>query len=95
MAGETQVSEVQVQPKSSGRQKLETWLNRSMKIKMSDGRTLIGVFLCTDRDGNVILGNCEEYIRGPESEDEEPRVLGLAMVPGHHILSIHVDQPAD
>ena len=24
---------------------------------------------------------------------EEPRVLGLAMVPGHHIVSIHVDDP--
>jgi len=30
-----------------------------------------------------------------ESEEEEPRVLGLAMVPGHHILSIHVDQPQE
>lgn len=29
------------------------------------GVLLSGVFLCTDRDGNVILGNCEEYIRGP------------------------------
>ncbi|KAK7494135.1 hypothetical protein BaRGS_00014608 [Batillaria attramentaria] len=59
------------QNKSDGQQKLEQWLNRSMKIKMSDGRTLI------------------------ENEEEEPRVLGLAMVPGHHILSIHVDQPQD
>lgn len=24
---------------------------------MTDGRVLIGVFLCTDRDANVILGN--------------------------------------
>lgn len=24
--------------------------------------------------------------------NEEPRVLGLAMVPGHHIVSIEVDQ---
>jgi len=23
---------------------------------------------------------------------EEPRILGLAMVPGRHIVSIHVDQ---
>ena len=28
--------------KSEGRKKLEKWLNKSMKIKMSDGRTLIG-----------------------------------------------------
>lgn len=26
---------------------------------------LVGIFLCTDRDGNIILGTCEEYIKGP------------------------------
>ena len=29
--------------KLRGRQTLEKWLNKSMKIKMSDGRTLIGM----------------------------------------------------
>ena len=29
--------------KVRGRQTLEKWLNKSMKIKMSDGRTLIGM----------------------------------------------------
>merc|ERR1712071_165391 len=28
---------------------------------MTDGRTLIGQFLCTDRDCNIILGSCYEY----------------------------------
>jgi small nuclear ribonucleoprotein (snRNP)-like protein len=59
---------------------------------MTDGRVLIGVFLCTDRDGNVILGSCSEYLK-PEDNGviEEPRVLGLVMVPGRHIVSIHLD----
>ncbi|GAB1602138.1 N-alpha-acetyltransferase 38, NatC auxiliary subunit-like isoform X1 [Argonauta hians] len=75
-----------------GRKKLHRWLNKNMKIKMSDGRTLIGIFLCTDRDRNVILGSCEEYLNSPDAEEpEEPRILGLAMVPGHHIVSLHVD----
>lgn len=29
---------------SAGKIKLEKWLNKSMKIKMTDGRTLIGIF---------------------------------------------------
>lgn len=33
-----------------------------MKIEMTDGRILIGMFLCTDRDGNVILGSCSEFL---------------------------------
>lgn len=63
---------------------------------MSDGRVLVGVFLCTDRDANVILGSCSEFL--PENEEgagkanEEPRMLGLVMVPGKHILSVAVDK---
>lgn len=72
---------------------MERWLNKGMKIQMTDGRTLIGVFLCTDRDRNVILGSCEEYLRSPDSgKREDPRILGLAMIPGHHIVSIHIDE---
>ncbi|WAR13709.1 LSMD1-like protein [Mya arenaria] len=72
---------------------LQSWLNKSMKVEMTDGRTLIGMFLCTDRDRNVILGSCEEYLQPPgnEGKKEEPRILGLAMIPGHHIVSIHID----
>ncbi|GBN79865.1 N-alpha-acetyltransferase 38, NatC auxiliary subunit [Araneus ventricosus] len=78
--------------KSPLRQKLESWLNKNMKIEMTDGRVLIGIFLCTDRDRNVILGSCAEYLQNESEESmEEPRVLGLAMVPGHHIVSIEVD----
>lgn len=60
---------------------------------MTDKRVLVGMFLCTDRDANVILGSCSEYL--PEDEttpNEEPRMLGLIMVPGKHIVSICIDQ---
>ena len=29
------------------------------------------------------------------SEKEKPRVLGLAMIPGHYIASIHIDSFTD
>lgn len=79
-------------PATPGKQKLYGWLNKNFKIEMTDGRVLIGVFLCTDRDGNVILGSCSEFLK-PEDNGviEEPRVLGLVMVPGRHIVSIHLD----
>ncbi|XP_011310916.1 N-alpha-acetyltransferase 38-A, NatC auxiliary subunit [Fopius arisanus] len=73
---------------TSGKRKLRSWLNRFLRIKMTDGRVLTGAFLCTDRDANVILGSCEEFL----SEDHtEARALGLVMVPGRHIVSIHLD----
>lgn len=59
---------------------------------MTDGRVLIGSFLCTDRDANVILASCSEYLSSDSSgSSEEPRLLGLVMVPGKHIVSVHID----
>lgn len=76
---------------SPGRTLLRSWLNKHLKVVLSDGRILVGVFLCTDQNSNVILGSCTEST--PEqSEGSEPRILGLAMVPGRHILSVHVDE---
>lgn len=43
------------------RKLIRSWLNRSMKVKITDGRTVIGVFLCTDKHSNLILGSCHEY----------------------------------
>lgn len=78
---------------SPGRANLEKWLHSSMKIEMTDGRTLVGSFVCTDRDNNIILGSCTEHLRPDEDgREEEARVLGLAMIPGRHIVSICVDE---
>ncbi|XP_062305299.1 N-alpha-acetyltransferase 38, NatC auxiliary subunit isoform X2 [Osmerus eperlanus] len=77
---------------SRARQKLESLLNKNMKIRMTDGRTLVGLFLCTDRDCNVILGSAQEFLKSTDSFSQgEPRVLGLAMIPGHHVVSIEVE----
>lgn len=63
---------------SPGRARLQLWLYRSMRIVMTDGRILIGIFLCTDSAANVIMGVCSEYTKHGTDE----RMLGLVMVPG-------------
>lgn len=71
-----------------GRELLQTILNKWMKITLTDGRTLTGNFLCVDRDANIIIGSAIEYSN--QCMSGEPRVLGLAMVPGRHVMSINV-----
>ncbi|KAB0397535.1 hypothetical protein E2I00_016045 [Balaenoptera physalus] len=74
------------------RQLLEALLNKTMRIRMTDGRTLVGCFLCTNRDCNVILGSAQEFLKPSDSFSAgEPRVLGLAMVPGHHIHIVFIE----
>ncbi len=48
------------------RTELESYLNKRMRIGITDGRVIDGMFLCTDRDCNIVLGNCEEFL----SQDE-------------------------
>ncbi|KAL3267294.1 hypothetical protein HHI36_011425 [Cryptolaemus montrouzieri] len=79
---------------SAGVQKLRVLLNKTMKIEMSDGRILIGIFLCTDADANIILGSCSEFLPQelrPNKTNDEPRMLGLVMVPGKHIVTVSKD----
>jgi len=84
-------------------------LNKLIRVKLTDGRVLVGQFLCTDKEANVILGSCAEYVPAsgdmaaaalPDSEDDldgviketpDPRVLGLAMVKGRDIVTMHFD----
>ncbi|CAL1539958.1 unnamed protein product [Lymnaea stagnalis] len=82
-----------IEERRATHQKLEQWLNKSMRIKMTDGRTLIGTFLCTDCDCNIIMGSCEEYLKSPDLDPrEDPRILGLAMIPGKHVVTIEIDE---
>ncbi|XP_061664114.1 N-alpha-acetyltransferase 38, NatC auxiliary subunit isoform X2 [Syngnathoides biaculeatus] len=77
---------------SQAREKLQGLLNKNMRIRMTDGRTLVGLFLCTDRDCNIILGSAQEFLKSTDTFSQgEPRVLGLAMIPGHHVVSIEAE----
>jgi hypothetical protein len=43
---------------------LRSYLNHKARIKVSDGRIFIGLFVCTDKDKNTILAHAEEYRGG-------------------------------
>lgn len=66
--------------------KLKSWLGKILRIVITDEREVVGSFVCTDRDGNVILENTTEC--RPQNSLAEPRFLGLALVPGKHIVSV-------
>lgn len=45
------------------RAKLKSWLGKILKIVITDERVIVGCFVCTDRDANVILENSWEYAK--------------------------------
>lgn len=72
-------------------QALRRLLHKRVRVRLSDGRVLYGTFLCTDRERNLVLGQCEEH-RNPDGSDATSastlrRQLALLMVPGEHLAS--------
>jgi small nuclear ribonucleoprotein (snRNP)-like protein len=41
-------------------QQLRGYLDSTMKVTMTDGRTLVGTFTCVDKCKNIILAGCQE-----------------------------------
>ncbi|XP_017481096.1 PREDICTED: N-alpha-acetyltransferase 38-A, NatC auxiliary subunit [Rhagoletis zephyria] len=72
-----------------GRCNLQNWLGHTFRVVITDGRVLVGFFNCTDKDANVVLSMCAEYLE----EGKDARILGNVMIPGKHIVSIAVDMP--
>jgi small nuclear ribonucleoprotein (snRNP)-like protein len=54
-------SNVLVEEEETRRAFLKKYLNKTMRVKITDGRILIGTYLCTDKDANIVLGACKEY----------------------------------
>ncbi|KAI9361431.1 hypothetical protein BD770DRAFT_383397 [Pilaira anomala] len=65
--------------------KLESYLNFKSRVKITDGRTFIGTFVCIDKQKNIILAHTEEF-RGAEK-----RMVGLVMIPGKHLVKIETE----
>jgi len=69
---------------------------------VTDGRIIVGIFECIDKQGNIILGNAVERYRNAElSPTKELTVeedgliagntLGLVMIPKRHRISAAIE----
>lgn len=69
---------------------------------MTDGRIIVGIFECIDKQGNIILGNAVERYRNAElsptkevTTDEDGLIkgntLGLVMIPKRHRISVAIE----
>lgn len=57
---------------------LTTYLANSLRLRLSDGRTIVGVLECVDGAGNLILSHAEEWTLAPVGAAEEAGEAGHA-----------------
>lgn len=87
----TNASHINEDNLSPGRRNLRRWLGKPFRVVITDGRVLVGFFNCTDKDANIVLSMCAEYLEG----GKDARILGNVMIPGKHIVSVSVDLPSE
>ena len=86
----------------SSLEKIKEMLGSIVRVVIDDDRIIEGEFQCVDRGMNLVVANATEYHRMLKSKDpisfvEGPRTdfplrqLGMAIIPGKHIVGILVD----
>mmetsp|Transcript_12613 Transcript_12613/g.24497 ORF Transcript_12613/g.24497 Transcript_12613/m.24497 type:complete len:122 (+) Transcript_12613:3-368(+) len=70
---------------------LKKCVNRQARITLSDGRVVMGTFICFDYQGNVLMNNAEEQKRGTGSNTIENRHLGMIMVKPQHLVKLETE----
>ena len=64
-------------------------MGRSLRVHMTDGRVVTGLFDCVDKHGNVILDRALEWKSLAEPATE--RSVGYVLVPGKHIVKAEIE----
>lgn len=60
---------------------LTATLDETYRIKITDGRTFIGQFVCLDAQGNLVLDNTIERVENHEREEANgDREVGLVLL---------------
>lgn len=59
---------------------LTGYLNERMRVTISDGRVIDGRLICTDRDCNLVLSNCEEFLSQEEMSKDKKKTPCMCMI---------------
>lgn len=80
-------------------------LYTTLHITITDGRTFIGHFICTDAQQNIILSQAEELLPLDVAEDDEEkpisvgawggREMGMVMIRGKDVVKIQAQLPSN
>ena len=73
---------------------MQSYVNNRLRVKLDDGRDMLGTLLAFDRHTNMVLADAEQhrYVKGTPPKTER-RALGLVLLRGESVVSISVEAP--
>lgn len=61
--------------KNEKKELVKTWLNKEMKILVSDGRIFIGKFICLDHWKNTMMTETKQYTKIENSDGNLDKII--------------------
>lgn len=61
-------------------------LGKKLRLTLSDGRILQGLFACLDKSGTIVLNHAVEITSDSKPKLINPRAGGVVIIPGQHIV---------
>ncbi|KAH8106139.1 hypothetical protein BXZ70DRAFT_417758 [Cristinia sonorae] len=75
---------------------VKQFLNKPLRITITDQRIFLGTFVGTDKQLNILLVNTDEYrFTPPELANPNGRFVGLVMIPRRLIVRVEVSRSGD
>uniref|UniRef100_A0A7S2U216 Sm domain-containing protein n=1 Tax=Lotharella oceanica TaxID=641309 RepID=A0A7S2U216_9EUKA len=68
---------------------VRSYIGKPVRVNVSDGRVMIGIFACCDDHLNIIMADTQQIL---DDANAKPRHLGQILVPGSHIVKVEVYQ---
>ena len=80
----------------SAADKVRELLDQSLRVALSDGRVIIGTFLCFDKQRNILLSGARELRGSDDGEAAAPSEhhIGLVLVPWKWVTACHAQEAA-
>jgi len=83
--------------------KLASTLGRTYRVTVQDGRVFVGIFVCIDHDGNLVLDRTSEFEpRGTKAGERavldpmyKGRLVGLVLVPRKQWAKVEIEDMAE
>mmetsp|Transcript_8800 Transcript_8800/g.13139 ORF Transcript_8800/g.13139 Transcript_8800/m.13139 type:complete len:115 (+) Transcript_8800:25-369(+) len=66
---------------------IRDYIDLPVRVQISDGRVMVGKFVCCDNDLNIVMTGSQEV---PVGEKGKSCLLGLILIPGKHVVKVEV-----
>jgi small nuclear ribonucleoprotein (snRNP)-like protein len=87
--GESSTTEQNGTNKHVNDREISKWLGRTLRVDLVDGRSIVGLLMCTDNEPNFILNHAEETWGPPATATHRRHQIGSVLINAKNVQRIY------